>query len=61
MEFVILYPESIEIMGEDSLAYCREKFEVEKVNSSILSIMCCQEETSNEKKNQYLSDNQESY
>lgn len=39
MEFFILHPESIEIMGEESLAYCREKFEVEKVNSSMMSIM----------------------
>lgn len=39
MEYFILHPEDIEKMGEESLRYCREKFDIWKVNESMLSIM----------------------
>ena len=39
MEYFILHPENIEVMGEESLRYCRTKFEIKKVNNSMLNIM----------------------
>lgn len=39
MEYFILHPENIEVMGEESLRYCRAKFEIKKVNNSMLNVM----------------------
>lgn len=39
MEHFVAHPEDIARMGEESLRYCREKFEVGKVNSDMLRIM----------------------
>ena len=39
MIFFINNPEHITLMGEASNAYCKEKFDVNKVNGEMLSIM----------------------
>ena len=39
MEHFVLHPEDIEKMGEESFRLCQEKFEISKVNKSMLSIM----------------------
>lgn len=39
MEKMILHPESIPKMGEESMSYCKEKFEVNRVNEQMCELL----------------------